>query len=827
MIQGDNAKNQLPRLHELMVSSKGNANKSILWASKAKLTFAGNSDGKKKRKTDERAGADKPVDPFKQFVNQQDIRFVLYKETEKVLGNTYGMCVLQDFEAMTPNVLARTIETVEGGGIVVMLLNSKTSLQELHTLEMDVHSRYKTEAYDNVFGRFNKRFALSLAACESCVVVDDNLNVLHAGILAKPDESMQLHLDMSPDPFLELAKTTDQAKAISAFANAISKKTLKSTVTLTAGRGRGKSAALGLSIASAVSAGYSNIFVTSPSPENLKTLFEFIVKGLKILGYTEKADYEKIQSTNPAFNRATVRVNIFKNHRQSIQYIQPSDSKLLAQAELVVIDEAAAIPLPLVKKLMGQYLIFMASTINGYEGTGRSLSLKLIHELREQRHVKKSHKNYGRTLTELSLVEPIRYSLGDPVEAWLNRLLCLDATEDPLTAPFPDATDCTLFSIDRDVLFSFAAESEEFLNKVMALYVASHYKNSPNDLQLLSDAPAHELYVLAAPYLGGSTYPEPLCVVQLALEGGISKSTVVSTLSRGSRASGDMIPWLVSQQFQDNDFPALLGARVVRIATHSSCMSKGYGVRALEQLQTHFSSSGDIQLQQPATDNFKVDPGEPTLLTDISNKTSPGLNYLGVSYGLTPQLNRFWKKAGFAPCYLRQTPNELTGEFTCVMLKALDHSTRVAEFAADFRHRFMSLLSYAFQAFTTVQALSIMEGAQRALKGKQFEHKKLTRAEVSAKLSNLEMDLLLSYSNSLLDYSVITHMLPTISEWYLDGRFPAKMVLTPVQTAILLGTGLQRKDIDVVAREFDLPLNLILSIFEKTIRQISLSLHEI
>ena len=57
---------------------------------------------------------------------------------------------------------------------------------------------------------------------------------------------------------------------------------------------------------------------------------------------------------------------------------------MLSQAELLIIDEAAAIPLPLVKKLLGNYLVFMASTINGYEGTGRSLSLKLIQQLREQ-----------------------------------------------------------------------------------------------------------------------------------------------------------------------------------------------------------------------------------------------------------------------------------------------------------------------------------------------------------------------------------------------------------------------------------------------------------
>ena len=63
--------------------------------------------------------------------------------------------------------------------------------------------------------------------------------------------------------------------------------------------------------------------------------------------------------------------------------MQPQHSHYLSQAELVVVDEAAAIPLPLVKKLMGPYLLFLSSTINGYEGTGRSLSLKLIQQLRE------------------------------------------------------------------------------------------------------------------------------------------------------------------------------------------------------------------------------------------------------------------------------------------------------------------------------------------------------------------------------------------------------------------------------------------------------------
>lgn len=90
-----------------------------------------------------------------------------------------------------------------------------------------------------------------------------------------------------------------------------------------------------------------------------------------------------MQSTNPEFNKAVVRVNVFHEHRQTIQvqcssdvcswlnpppplqYIHPSDCHKLEQAELVCIDEAAAIPLPLVRSLIGPYLVFMASTVNG------------------------------------------------------------------------------------------------------------------------------------------------------------------------------------------------------------------------------------------------------------------------------------------------------------------------------------------------------------------------------------------------------------------------------------------------------------------------------
>src|SRR5260221_4797033 len=37
----------------------------------------------------------------------------------------------------------------------------------------------------------------------------------------------------------------------------------------------------------------------------------------------------------------------------------------------------------------------------------------------------------------------------------------------------------------------------------------------------------------------------------------------------------------------------------------------------------------------------------------------------------TRPLLRFWKRAGFVPYYLRQTENDITGEYATVMLKGL------------------------------------------------------------------------------------------------------------------------------------------------------------
>ncbi|KAF7347248.1 RNA cytidine acetyltransferase [Mycena venus] len=871
VLVGDKGRDQIVNLHFLLSQARVSARPSVLWCYKKELGFTShrkNREAKIKRDVKRGLREANEQNPFEIFVTVTDIRYTYYKESEKILGNTYGMCVLQDFEAITPNLLARTIETVEGGGLIVLLLKTMTSLKQLYTMTMvrDFELFGGRFAYLGsrtcirgigrprmilLWPAFNERFILSLGSCEDCLFLDDELNVLPISRgkdiapleddslpKASPDQTQledlrQTLADTTPaGPLLTLSKTLDQAQALLTFIEAISEKTLSSTVTLTAARGRGKSAALGLAIAAALAHGYSNIF------------------GMDVLGYEEHLDYDIMQSvdTEGGAKGAIVRVDVFKNHRQTIQYIQPQDAHVLGQAELVIIDEAAAIPLPLVRNLFGPYLVFLASTINGYEGTGRSLSLKLIQQLREstrpslskppagasagkdedkssapsKKHSKPAPK--ARTLRELKLTTPIRYGVGDRIEKWLYNVLCLNASAASSSSHrgTPHPSTCTLFYVNRDTLFSYHPASEVFLQRMMALYVASHYKNQPNDLQMLSDAPAHHLFVLLPPIKDDEeVLPEPLVVLQVALEGGLSKEIV--------------------GQFLESGFAALKGGRVVRVACDPDYAGMGYGSRALEALNAFYSGEyynfDEAEAAAPSYPNLAAfDPATtcPPLLQRLSERKPEILDYLGVSYGLTGQLLRFWKRAGYVPLYLRQTTSDLTGEHSCVMVRGLNSSSEspewLGEFAKDFRRRFLSLLSYKFREFGSVTALSILEAVNAGLKATDADPSKsreLNATELSHLLTPFDLKRLESYANNMLDYHVILDLVPSIATLYFERRLvggaaeEADVKLSAVQSAILLGLGLQRKSIEEIETELSLPVSQTLALFSKVIRKIT------
>ncbi|QDZ23803.1 RNA cytidine acetyltransferase [Chloropicon primus] len=890
VLVGDKGRDQVVNLHNMLARTVVKARPTVLWCYKKELYLSSHKRKRMKqlKKMMQRGLVDpEKEDPFSVFMASTQIRYCYYSESQNILGNTYGMCVLQDFEAINPNLLARTIETVEGGGIIVLLLSTLTSLTQVYNLSMDVHARLRTQSHQEVVGRFNERMVLSMAHNPNCILMDDELNVLPtsslmakirpasglsssgepAGFAGKSKELGDL-CDMLADTqpagtLVSLCKTIDQAKSLVTFLDSASEKTLRSTVALTAARGRGKSAALGLAISGALALGYSNIFVTSPSPENLKTLFEFVVKGLDSMDYKEHIDYNMIESTNPELHKVIVRVDVFRQHRQTVQYILPQHSSKIMQAELLVIDEAAAIPLPVVRSLLGPYLVFLCSTVNGYEGTGRSLSLKLLKELRgganqaKKKYDKFSSENasiaaHSRNFREITLDEPIRYAEGDPMEGWLHELLCLDAAnhvpEIPKRLPHPD--ECELFYISKDTLFSYHKATEKFLQQIMSLYVASHYKNTPNDILLMSDAPAHHLFVLLAPVDENTgKLPDVLCVLQVAFEGQISKSVSLNALAKGNQYHGDLIPWTVSQHFQDAEFPKLSGARVVRIATHPDITGGGYGSKALQLIKLYFEGGmqglddvnaprapGSAGGKSPAgaasessvllTETIAPKKGLPPLLISLEERPPETLQYLGVAFGLTSSLFNFWKKNDYHPVYIRHSASETTGENSCISIHPLDTSDIengdwLVPFVDDFKARFLSLLSNTFHHVHTSLALAIVdpfidftEADTKAAVEKGVEMRKLN----GQTLTPFDLKRLESFTSNLSDYHLVKDLVPSITAAYFSKQVPVQ--LSSGQAAILLGTGLQQKSDGSLGDLLGLPANQVRALANKALKKI-------
>ena len=901
VIVGDNGRDQVVNLH-YMLSKLTGKKPNVLWCYKKELGFSSHTKKRTKevKKSMKTGLHDQNLDdPFDMFQKTNDIRYCFYRDSEQVLGKTYSMCVLQDFEALTPNILCRTIETVEGGGMVVVLLRTMSSLKQLYSVAMDMHKKFKPEDGSSTGGleaRFNERFILSLGQCNNCIVMDDEMNILPlssatlTSLAAAKDSTdlletiaerteqegieisqvSRLASNIKPvgEIVIGMSKTSDQAKAVLQFtqtlnsaSTASSTSSIRRLVCLTSGRGRGKSAALGMAIGSAVALGYSNIVVTAPSNENVTTVFEFVTKTLEALGFRPHSDYVEItkrldgagsdtaqsiystQKGNRQIREVPSQIIINKNnHRQCIQFVPANEClSVLGNAEILVIDEAAAIPLPVVKSLIGagNHLTLVSSTVHGYEGTGRALSLKLIEEIK---------RNPSFVVNELEMKMPIRYTLNDGIEKWLHSLLCLDSTEAPaLKSKLVSPADCKLYVVNRDALFSHHKATEKFLKNVVSLFVSSHYKNSPDDLMLMSDAPKHHVLAFIPPVSEeDAAVPEVYVAIQIALEGRIGSRDEIfaKAATSTSRPSGDMIPWTLSQQFSDTDFGQLNGVRIVRIAVHPSLARMGYGTEAIKQMCEWVNniSAGSADLTSfisstPIETPAAVAPAEASLTSEtlkprklkkpllnsvvepeatqivMAGTTRPTIDFVGTSFGLTLNLFNFWRKNGFVPLYLRQTQNDTTGEFTCMMLRASD-SEWLSSLYADFLMRFQRLLCGPFKALSSELALSVISCGGAAPQAE---------VDILQFLSPYDIKRLRSYARGECDYHLITDLVPVIADLLFNNKVTVAGSLSFLARRVLVGMGSQRKTIDEIYEEDKARISIpqILGIFKPSIDKIS------
>jgi tRNA(Met) cytidine acetyltransferase len=443
-----------------------------------------------------------------------------------------------------------------------------------------------------------------------------------------------------PRAAYESCLTDDQVEALEALETL---REPRSAVVVSADRGRGKSSAAGLA-AGALAADGRDVLVTAPGYRNAAEVFARAGELLDALGVLAGHDEERhvLSATGGG----------------SVRFAVPTDAVDRSdEHDAAIVDEAAALPVRLLEGFLdSDAALAFATTVHGYEGAGRGFDVRFRDRLAAS----------GREVLDVTMTDPIRYAAGDPVETWAFRALLLDARPavDQLVADARPGN-CDSVELDADALLA----DEHRLREVFGLLVLAHYRTEPDDLARLLDAP--NVAVRALTFEG-----RVVCVALLAREGGLSAERR-RRMYEGERVRGNMLPDVLTSQLRDEAAGGPVGLRVLRVATHPAVRSRGLGSRLLEEV------AADAR-----TGRFEW-PGD----------VDSGVDYLGVGYGATPRLVRFWADNGFGTLHLSTTRNDASGEYSALMARPLTDAGRALRdrTAAWFARRVGSVLADALR----------------------------------------------------------------------------------------------------------------------------------
>ncbi|MDY7117806.1 GNAT family N-acetyltransferase [Halomonas sp. SSL-5] len=438
--------------------------------------------------------------------------------------------------------------------------------------------------------------------------------------------------------------TGDQARAVERLGRLRRRRPL----VITADRGRGKSAALGIAGARWLAAGEPEVLVTAPRPAAVESLFE------------------RLAALCPHGER---RGGAFVTDRGAVRFVAPDALAELARAgeaggagRLLLVDEAAAIP----AGLLGEWLdafprIAFATTVHGYEGSGRGFALRFRERLERATPEWRG----------LHLAAPIRWAADDPLEPLLHRLLMLDAEP-----PEPEAqADGMPERLSRDEL----TVDEPRLRALFGLLVQAHYRTTPSDLRLLLDGPG-----LSVTALEGDG--APLAVALTGDEGGFD-ATLAEHVARGERRPrGHLMAQSLAAHAGVRE--ALTGRlrRVVRIAVAPERRREGLGQVLIE--------------------------------AELARARTDGCDLLGASFGAEPGLITFWRRQGFRTVRLGLTRETATGEHALMVARATGEGGErlLATLTERFQRALPGLLAFELRDLAPdVAAALLSEGDGPAL----------------------------------------------------------------------------------------------------------------
>jgi len=583
----------------------------------------------------------------------ESIRHHTYEESNRLLGTTNDILVMDMSRGVRPNDIGRLVETVRGGGLIV-LYNLRLEVDK--PWETSIHKSLVHPPYSwgDLKARFERYFVRKLMEAPG-VWIMDGWRILK-GELLHPPKAPARRLEMPeetgvPKRLYRLALTEEQAKALE-LVERLMRGRERNVLLVTSNRGRGKSALLGLSAAMLLHFGIGRIIITAPSGEENQIIVDMIERGLSAL--------------NDRFVReqrdGSCRI---KCKRGVVEFIPPQKA-LKESADMLMVDEAAGIPVPLLFALAERFpKIIFASTIHGYEGAGRGFSLRFLKALRESK---------GINLFKVELKEPIRYAPNDPIENWLYDALLLDAEPvdvDAIRLGEIRPEDIIYEKVDLDRWFEL---EEKRLREFIGIYVLAHYRNRPDDLVILGDAPHH--FARAVSIRSG----EIIGALHVAEEGRMPDEVIDMVLA-GNAPSGNLIPSCIVKYYPPfRDFAHLRGLRIVRIAVHPELMGRGIGSLALKNL--------------------------------CEEAVEGGFDWVGASFGADRALLNFWLKNGFIPVHLSPMRNIVSGEYSVAVVKPLsDRATStIRDLYMEFKMRLLNALPdtyFSLEPDVAAQLLSI------------------------------------------------------------------------------------------------------------------------
>ncbi|GCF12855.1 tRNA cytosine(34) acetyltransferase TmcA [Haloarcula mannanilytica] len=550
---------------------------------------------------------------------------------EELLGRTRTAVVLDAHEELRPDAVGRTVGAVDGGGLYVLLAPPLNEWPE----ERDGFSEsLAVPPFDvaDVTGHFRRRFVETLRAHRGIAIVNVDTDTVEQDGLTNPPPSRPVPVPIPPadaqfrpETYAQCL-TDDQRDAVQAF------ETLQAggeAVVVEADRGRGKSSAAGLAAGNLATEG-RDVLVTAPQYRSAGEVFTRAADLLETLG----VDFTRDRASEPQ------RLDLAG--AGCVRYAPPEEAAtLLDDPDVVIVDEAAALPVRRLEQFLDAPAVAFTTTVHGYEGAGRGFSVRFRDRLAES----------GHAVTDMSMTTPIRYSDADPVEVWAFRALLLDARP-PVDQLISDATPDTIAY--QQLSAADLRADEHLLREVFGLLVLAHYRTEPSDLARLLDAP--NLTVRALTHEG-----HVVAVALLAQEGGLSAETR-ATMYEGGRVRGNMLPDVLSTQLRDEAAGVPVGQRVLRIATHAAVRSRGLGSKLLSEIKAEFAERVD---------------------------------WLGVGYGATPDLVRFWTRNGYSTVHLATSRNATSGEYSVVMLDPCsdDGAALATRHGGWFRDRIAAVLS--------------------------------------------------------------------------------------------------------------------------------------